>query len=162
MFLPPGSDTLIGSHSHRNDAWLWSTQTATETRPLGHDEPVFLMVSPDGSRLCTIGAAEGRLWNTRDWSILSRWPQTDLGKAVPAFSPDNSLLAIITPSGTAIIRNSHDGSEFLHLRPPRDLQAPQAVWLTTDRLLLISPVDGIHEWNLADLKQQALNTGLPW
>jgi WD40 repeat protein len=162
FFIPPGTDSAIAFHSHQVDARLWDCVAAREIRMLGHPEPVFLGVSRDGKRVCTIGAAEGRLWNTGDWSQLASWSQEVRGKSVPVFSPDGASFATTTPAGQVFIRRSLDGASVLELAPPRDLTTPELLWLGNDRLLLVSALDGIHEWNLADLKAASAREGVPW
>ncbi len=162
FFVSPGADFAVAFHSHQSDARLWDCKEAREIRSLGHPEPVFLGVSRDGTRVCTIGAAEGRLWNTADWSQIAVWSQEERGKAVPVFSPDSRSFATTTPSGQVSLRRSRDGAPVLELAPPRDLAAPDLVWAGNERLLLVSGVDGICEWNLATLKAAMLREDIPW
>jgi WD40 repeat protein len=160
--IPPGSRFALASHSHLADARLWDGATAREIRALGHPEPVLLAVSPDGTRACTIGAAEGRLWNTGGWSLIASWSQQGRGRSAPFFCPDSRYFATTTAAGHVTIRHAADGATYLELTPPRDLAAPEVRWLGRDRLLLVSSLDGFHEWNLAVLKAAATREGAPW
>jgi WD40 repeat protein len=156
-FVPPGADFAVSFHSHQNNAQIWDCAKAVVCHELEQGEPVFVNVSADGARVCTVGTESGCLWETKGWTRVAAWSQAEQGKCVPAFSPDSKQVATVTPAGHISIRAAADGQLLLNLVPPRDLSAGELVWAGAERIALVSGVDGIWEWDLRILKQIRMN-----
>lgn len=148
-FIPPDADFAVSFQSHLNDARIRDCGTGKICHVLEQGEPVFVNVSADGKRVGTIGAESGSLWDTKDWSRVAVWSQAGQGKCVPEFSPDSKQMATLTPAGHISIRAAEDGQLLLNLSPPRDLKAAEMVWTGNDRIVLVSGIDGIWEWDLS-------------
>jgi hypothetical protein len=147
------------------DLWVWNPQTGQRVRSLGIPQNVNSMSGRDTRWLVTGTRDEFALWNTSSWKRVTRWPaRTGRHFGIPGqFSPDARLFAVADLAGRVEIRVLPEGRVLASPPPPRPMVLRDFTFGASGDHLYLLRLDGrVHEWNLAQLRQEVSKLELGW
>jgi eukaryotic-like serine/threonine-protein kinase len=124
----------------------------------------ILAFTPDGRWLVTCSQDEYRFWQTGTWQpgpVLKR----DLASAASgaiAFEPEGRLMAIARTAYSVQLVNANNGEVLAELTSPNPHEVRRLCFSPDGGLLAVTGMEGIHLWDLRQLRRELTTLGLDW